>query len=64
VSLAWRAATDASGPVRYLVYRDDRVVTTTTRTTATLPDVGTARYTVRAQDSVGNRSATQPAIRS
>lgn len=64
VTLAWRASTDASGPVRYLVYRDDRVVTTTKRTTVALPDVGAARYTVRAQDAAGNRSATPPAVRS
>ena len=59
LKLAWDAATDASGSVRYELMRDDRVIISTTGlsyidTTGSVP----ADYWVRAVDSNGNRSAT------
>jgi chitodextrinase len=57
--VAWDAATDNAGSVRYEVLRDDRVIATTTGlsyidTTGSVP----ANYWVRAIDDGGNRSAT------
>jgi chitodextrinase len=57
--VAWDAATDNSGSVRYEVLRDDRVIATTSGlsyidTTGAVP----ANYWVRAIDDGGNRSAT------
>ncbi|MEO7261962.1 MAG: fibrinogen-like YCDxxxxGGGW domain-containing protein [Jatrophihabitantaceae bacterium] len=59
LKLAWDAATDNSGSVRYELMRDDRVIISTTGlsyidTTGTVP----ADYWVRAVDNGGNRSAT------
>ncbi|MEZ5181674.1 MAG: fibrinogen-like YCDxxxxGGGW domain-containing protein [Acidimicrobiales bacterium] len=59
VVLSWGAATDASGTVSYDVYRDDRVIGTVWGRSYTDPEVtGTHRYTVRAVDARGNRSAS------
>ncbi|MEO6501468.1 MAG: fibrinogen-like YCDxxxxGGGW domain-containing protein, partial [Jatrophihabitantaceae bacterium] len=59
LKLAWNAATDNAGTVRYELMRDDRVIISTTGlsyidTTGSVP----ADYWVRAVDSNGNRSAT------
>jgi chitodextrinase len=59
LKLAWNAATDNAGSVRYEVLRDDRVIVSTTGlsyidTTGSVP----ADYWVRAVDNGGNRSAT------
>lgn len=59
LKLAWNAATDNAGSVRYEVLRDDRVIVSTTGlsyidTTGSVP----ADYWVRAVDAAGNRSAT------
>ncbi len=66
VTLTWAASSDASGTVRYDVYRDDRIITTTTATTFGDNDPGadpsTTRYTVRAVDARGNRSASPPPV--
>ncbi len=57
-NLAWNAAADASGTVSYDVYRDDRVIATVYSPSFSDPDIsGSVRYTVRATDSTGNRSA-------
>ncbi|MFE3453697.1 fibrinogen-like YCDxxxxGGGW domain-containing protein [Nonomuraea sp. NPDC059194] len=61
--IAWNAATDDSGIVRYEVLRDDRVIANVnslsfTDTTAS----GTHRYFVRAIDNAGNRSASTPVL--
>ncbi|MCU1368823.1 MAG: hypothetical protein JWO77_17 [Ilumatobacteraceae bacterium] len=59
VQLDWNASTDASGTVSYDVYRDDRVIATVYGRTYTDPSVsGVHRYTVRATDVRGNRSAS------
>ncbi|MCU1498795.1 MAG: hypothetical protein JWM47_2748, partial [Acidimicrobiales bacterium] len=62
VTLAWGGSTDAGGAVSYDVYRNDRVIATVKGTTfVDTPDngaVGTLRYTVRAVDPRGNRSAS------
>ncbi|WP_421118491.1 fibrinogen-like YCDxxxxGGGW domain-containing protein [Aquihabitans daechungensis] len=59
VKLDWNASTDASGTVSYDVYRDDRVIATVYGRTFTDPTVtGQHRYTVRAVDARGNRSAS------
>lgn len=63
VALAWSASTDAEGPVVYDVYRNDRVVATVTGTSYTDTSLAgrpttNVRYTVRAADGRGNRSAT------
>jgi hypothetical protein len=59
VKLDWNASTDASGTVSYDVYRDDRVIATVYGRTYTDPSVtGVHRYTVRAVDARGNRSAS------
>ncbi|HEY4377356.1 MAG TPA: hypothetical protein VGM93_09365, partial [Acidimicrobiales bacterium] len=60
IKLTWDAATDDSGgPVRYWVYRNDRVIGTTTGTTFSDPGAsGTTQYVVRAVDPTGNQSAT------
>jgi hypothetical protein len=59
VKLDWNASTDASGTVSYDVYRDDRVIATVYGRTYTDPSVtGQHRYTVRASDARGNRSAS------
>ncbi|WP_426571192.1 fibrinogen-like YCDxxxxGGGW domain-containing protein [Aquihabitans sp. McL0605] len=63
VILKWGASTDASGTVAYDVYRDDRVIGTVYGTTYTDPEVaGSHRYTVRAADTRGNRSASPAPI--
>jgi hypothetical protein len=63
VKLDWNASTDASGTVSYDVYRDDRVIATVYGRTFTDPDVsGVHRYTVRAADARGNRSASPAPI--
>lgn len=62
VRLSWNASTDAAGPVRYDVYRNDRVVATVSGTSFTdTPEGGASgslQYTVRATDARGNRSAS------
>jgi hypothetical protein len=59
--LTWSAATDASGPVTYDVIRNGRVIATVSSATLTYTDpaapAGT-KYTVRATDARGNRSAS------
>lgn len=63
VVLSWGASSDASGTVSYDVYKDDRVIATTFSRTYTDPEVtGTHRYTVRAVDARGNRSASPAPI--
>ena len=58
VSLTWGASTDAGGTPTYDVLRDDRVIATVTGTSYVDPvGTGTYRYTVRAADPSGNRSA-------
>ncbi|HEX8081031.1 MAG TPA: Ig-like domain-containing protein [Jatrophihabitans sp.] len=59
LKLAWNAAGDNAGSVRYEVLRDDRVIVSTNSlsyvdTTGSVP----ADYWVRAVDTGGNRSAT------
>jgi chitodextrinase len=59
LKLAWNAATDNAGSVRYELMRDDRVIVSTNSlsyvdTTGSVP----ADYWVRAVDTAGNRSAT------
>lgn len=58
-TLTWKASTDAGGGLLYDVYRNDRVIATVTGTTYTdaSAPAGT-RYTVRAADGRGNRSAS------
>ena len=60
--LTWQPSTDTGGSVRYQVLRVNRVVATTSSTTATLPAApdGT-KYFVRAVDLAGNLSASTPA---
>lgn len=62
VTLTWGAGTDASGTVSYDVYRNDRVIATVFGTSfSDTPDNGAngaLRYTVRAADARGNRSAS------
>ena len=62
VNLTWTASTDATAPIRYDVYRNDRVIATVTGTSFTdTPDGGASgslQYTVRAADVRGNRSAS------
>jgi hypothetical protein len=59
--LTWTAASDASGPVTYDVIRNDRVIASVGSGTLTYTDptapAGT-KYTVRAVDARGNRSAS------
>ncbi|MCB0959245.1 MAG: hypothetical protein KDB04_06940, partial [Acidimicrobiales bacterium] len=63
IALTWTGSTDASGTVSYDVYRDDRVIATVWGTTFTDPSVtGAHRYTVRAVDARGNRSASPAPI--
>ncbi|WP_283139099.1 fibrinogen-like YCDxxxxGGGW domain-containing protein [Rhizohabitans arisaemae] len=57
-ALTWSPATDNSGPVRYEVLKDDRVIATVTGTSYTVEAGATGRYLVRAIDGSGNRSAT------
>src|SRR5690606_10989674 len=55
-SLTWSSV---SGAARYEVFREDRVVASTTGTSVQVPSAGDgARYFVRAVDAAGNRSAT------
>jgi hypothetical protein len=66
VSLTWNASTDAGGSVAYDIYRNDRVIATVYGTTYADPvgtgTGGTYRYTVRAADTAGNRSASPAPI--
>ena len=64
LTLRWAASADPSGPPEYWVYRDGRVVGTTTGTSWTdTGRTGPATYAVRAVDAAGNRSAsTVPAV--
>jgi hypothetical protein len=59
--LVWTPATDASGAVTYDVIRNGQVIATVSSATLTYTDAtapaGT-RYTVRAVDARGNRSAS------
>jgi chitodextrinase len=64
VRLAWGASTDAS-TFSYQILRDDRVIATVASNTRsfTTPELpANVRYFVRAVDSVGNASATTPAL--
>ena len=59
--LVWTAATDATGVTSYDVIRNDRVVATVSAATLTYTDASAptgTRYTVRAVDARGNRSAS------
>ena len=59
--LAWTPATDASGVTNYDVIRDGRVIATVSSATLTYTDAAApagTRYTVRAVDARGNRSAS------
>lgn len=63
LTVSWNPATDASGAVTYDVYRNNRVIATVGGTSFTDPTVtGAVRYTVRAVDSSGNRSASPAPI--
>ena len=63
VRLDWGASTDASGTVSYDIYKNDRAIATVFGRTYTDPDVtGSHRYTVRATDARGNRSASPAPI--
>lgn len=66
VGLAWGASTDSGGTISYDVYRNDRVIATVYGTsytdTTTSSDGGPSRYTVRAADPRGNRSASPAPI--
>jgi hypothetical protein len=59
ISLSWSGSTDNSGSVTYDVYRNNRVIATVGGTTFNDVGVtGSVRYTVRAADPSGNRSAS------
>ncbi len=62
VNLSWDASSDSSGSVAYDIYRNDRIIATQYGTTFTdTPEngaTGRLRYTVRAADIRGNRSAS------
>jgi hypothetical protein len=64
VKLTWGASTDASNDVKYLIYRDGKVVAVVsgaTTYTDTGLTAGTHQYAVQAVDAVGNRSkSTNP----
>jgi hypothetical protein len=61
LTLRWTASSDPSGLPEYWIYRDGRVVGTTTGTTWTdTGRTGPATYSVRAVDAAGNRSASTP----
>lgn len=61
LTLRWAASADPSGAPEYWVYRDGRVVGTTTGTSWTdTGRTGPATYAVRAVDAAGNRSASTP----
>ena len=57
VTLSWRAATDDSGSVTYVVTRGDVSATTSTTSYKDAPGAGTWTYTVVARDAAGNTSA-------
>ena len=57
--LTWVGSTDNSGAVTYDVYRNDHVIATVGATTYTDPSgAAGSRYTIRAADTRGNRSAS------
>jgi hypothetical protein len=57
--LTWGASTDESGTVSYDVYKDDRVIAKVWNPSFVDPNPGAiSRYTVRAVDARGNRSAS------
>jgi hypothetical protein len=58
VRVSWRPSTDDVGPITYRVYQDDRFISTTTSTSASLgiAESNTSSYTIRASDSVGHLS--------
>ncbi|MBX3287106.1 MAG: hypothetical protein KF703_17290, partial [Actinobacteria bacterium] len=62
VALSWGASSDDSGSVAYDIYRNDRIIATQYGTSFTdTPEngaTGRLRYTVRAADIRGNRSAS------
>ena len=61
--LIWAASTDAVGPVRYEILRNDRVIAATPNRSFTDPNVvATNRYWVRAVDGAGNLSATSTMV--
>ncbi len=65
VSLAWDAATDASGIAGYDVYRDGRIAASTTDTSATvsgLAPVTSYSFTVVARDTYDNESEHSAAV--
>jgi hypothetical protein len=64
VKLTWGASSDASNDVKYLIYRDGKVIAVVSGTT-TFTDTGLTagphQYAVQAVDAVGNRSkSTNP----
>ncbi|RJU01667.1 PKD domain-containing protein [Arthrobacter frigidicola] len=62
VRLTWAGSSDAGSRVTYQILRDDRVVATTTGTTAVVPKDGSNRFFVRAADTAGNLSASTPVV--
>ncbi len=62
IRLTWAGAADNSGSVTYQILRDDRVVATTTGTSAVLPKDGKNRFFVRAADAAGTLSASTPVV--
>ncbi|WP_062005517.1 MULTISPECIES: LamG-like jellyroll fold domain-containing protein [Arthrobacter] len=62
VKLSWSPSTDNSGSVTYQILRDNRVVATTSSTTATVPKAGENRFFVRAVDAAGNLSPSSPVV--
>jgi trimeric autotransporter adhesin len=63
VSLTWKASTEATSGVRYLVYRDNTVVASTTSLKATISAVtSSSSFRIRALDKAGNLSATSTAV--
>jgi hypothetical protein len=62
VRFSWRPSSDDAGPAAYRLYQDGRFLREVTETSVLLPDSGrTARYSVRAADSVGRLSAVASA---
>ena len=57
VTLTWRAASDETSSVEYVVTRDALVATTTATKWADAPGAGNHVYTVVARDAAGNVSA-------
>ena len=65
VTLTWGGSTDGGGWVGYDIYRNNRVIASVSGTTTftDLAPIGGSRYTVRAYDLTGNRSASPVPIK-